>query len=125
MDLPSSDKSYPAERPRTRASASHRPWLSLLDQAGLLNKPRARQGRPRWREERRAGSLLRHPAAQHVPILFDQVVAQPAGCGATGILPVILAMQFFNPRIAQTKFQPHSTFAGASRTQIRNKVLSS
>src|SRR6266853_103816 len=93
MDLPLSDKSYPADRDQTRASASRRPLLSLLDQAGSLNKPQARQGRPRWREERRAGSLLLHPAAQHVPILFDQVVAQPAGCGATGILPVILAMQ--------------------------------
>src|SRR5205814_6714358 len=93
----SSGSAYPADSPRGGGSASHRPWLSLLDQAGLLNKPRARQGRPRWREERRAGSLLRHPAAQHVPILFDQVVAQPAGCGATGTLPVIPAMQFSTP----------------------------
>src|SRR4029077_9424507 len=78
MDLPSSDKSYPAGRDRTRACVSHRPLLSLLDQAGLVSKPQARQGRPRWREERRAGSYLLHSAAQHVPILFAQVVVQTA-----------------------------------------------
>src|SRR6266480_4414759 len=103
MDLPSSDKSYPADRPRTRASASHRPWLSLLDQAGLLNKPRARQGRPRWREERRTGSLLLHPAAQHVPILFR------SGCGTAswrwgnGHFARDSSDAIFNPRRAQTK----------------------
>jgi hypothetical protein len=66
-----------------------------------LNKPRARQGRPRWREERRAGSLLLHPGAQHVPILFDQVVAQPLGCGANGHFAPDPSDAIFNPRIAQ------------------------
>src|SRR2546423_15280002 len=102
MDLPLSDKSYPADRDQTRASASRRPLLSLLDQAGSLNKPQARQGRPRWREERRAGSLLLHSEAQHVPILLGQVVAQPSWLwGQTGILPVDPSDAIFNRRIAR------------------------
>jgi len=55
-----------------------------------------------------------------VPILFDQVVAQPPGCGANGHFARDSSDAIFDPRIAQTKFQPPSIFAGASRTQIRN-----
>jgi hypothetical protein len=36
-----------------------------------------------------------------VPILFDQVVAQPLGCGANGHFAPDPSDAIFNPRIAQ------------------------
>src|ERR1700746_333468 len=66
-----------------------------------------------------------HSGAQHVPILFDQVVEQPPAYGANGHFARDPSDPIFNPRIARTKFQLPSIFARTLRTQIRNKVSSS
>ena len=47
-----------------------------------------------------------------MPILFDQVVAQPPGCGANGHFARDPSDAIFNRRIARTKFQLPSIFAG-------------
>jgi len=41
-----------------------------------------------------------------VPILVDQIVAQPLACGADGHFARDPSDAIFNPQIAQTKFQP-------------------
>ena len=60
-----------------------------------------------------------------MPILLDQVVAQPPGSGANGRFTRDPSDAIFDPPIAPTKFQPPFDFPlEPQRTQIRNKVPS-